>query len=199
MTKNQIDYMNGQEQMRHNRAVELETFRNNNLVIAETNRHNVVTEVETMRHNVSDENIRHEANLINNLHYQRMDAETQRHNVAVENETNRHNVQSENAAFESNRIGWANVTVAKQNAATNAMNAATNRMQAETAQFDAKNKAVQYESSYLNAVSNSQVNSAKVANLNAQTRYQNDSNALRPITEATNIFETLGLGSVLAQ
>lgn len=57
----------------------------------EEKRHNVTTEVETGRHNVVDESIRYEANqinreanVINQMHFERMDSENARHNMAQE-------------------------------------------------------------------------------------------------------------------
>lgn len=84
MTRNQIAWFEVNEAKRHNVAVETETQRMNTLVATETNRHNVAYET-----------LQHEANIINQQHYERMDAETNRHNVATENEARRHNVRSE--------------------------------------------------------------------------------------------------------
>jgi hypothetical protein len=58
MTKNQIDYANYKETVRHNQMIEQETGRHNvvterqtDVSLAETGRHNLATEAETSRHN----------------------------------------------------------------------------------------------------------------------------------------------------
>ncbi len=84
MTRNQIAWFEAKEAKRHNVATETETQRMNTIVATETN-----------RHNVASEGLQHEANVINQQHYERMDAETNRHNVATERETERHNQQTE--------------------------------------------------------------------------------------------------------
>lgn len=91
MTQHQINYWNYDETKRHNRAVEDETKRNNIVVSNEVTRHNLVTEGETQRHNVvtegesarhnrATEGLQHESNVIQNSHFQRMDAEQVRNN-----------------------------------------------------------------------------------------------------------------------
>lgn len=60
----------------------------------EEKRHNVVSEGETIRHNVQEEQIgwegnriKDDANVINQYHFERMDAETRRHNKVGERQT----------------------------------------------------------------------------------------------------------------
>lgn len=80
MTQNQINWAKLQEDIRHNRTGEGETYR-----------HNLAGEVETNRTNLVNESLKKEANAINwgNL------SESKRHNQAVEFETNRHNFATE--------------------------------------------------------------------------------------------------------
>lgn len=112
MTQHQINYWNYDETKRHNRAVEDETKRNN-IVVAnevtrhnqvtegETQRHNVVTEGESARHNRASEGLQHESNVIQDSHFQRMDAEQVRNNKE-NNAINWYNAATQRDMTESN-------------------------------------------------------------------------------------------------
>lgn len=144
MTKNQIDFMNHTEAVRHNREMErltgesqAEQQRHNSVSERETNRANLAREGETARSNVQRETLTHETNVINATHLGRQDAEATRHNLATEAqerqklwEQSRHNVATEAAQSVANLISG-------QNAATNAINAQTNQYRAAIDLYDA--------------------------------------------------------------
>lgn len=73
MTRNQIEYWNMKESIRHNKATE-----------QETNRHNVQSETVDLGN--LNENIRHNKSV---------ETETRRHNKVGETESNRHNLETE--------------------------------------------------------------------------------------------------------
>lgn len=122
MTQHQINYWTYDETKRHNRAVEDETKRNNIVVANEVTRHNLVTEGETQRHNVvtegesarhnrATEGLQHESNVIQDSHFQRMDAEQVRNNRA-NNAISWYNASTQRDMTDSNieRNKYQNVT-----------------------------------------------------------------------------------------
>lgn len=101
---------------------------------------------------------------VNEAHYIRSDTETVRHNKEVErqgvlglNETNRHNVESE-------LIGRSQAAAAQTSASASYMNAQTNRYLAPTTAELNKAK-------YMQIGSEMQLNKAKTALTEAQTKY----------------------------
>lgn len=97
MTKNQIDYWNYVENSRHNLAMERNEARKQD----EVNRSNMAQEAIAQQGNA----IKRQQNIINQSHYERLDAESQRANLARERETNRANVAYET---ETNRHNVVN-------------------------------------------------------------------------------------------
>lgn len=225
MTHNQIDYARLQEESRAHRATEFETNRNNVVMATETNRHNMVTEQETNRHNVSTENEtnRHnlasesndqQRNIINQQHYERMDAETRRHQLQTEQEEHRSNVATEAIRKEANAINWENATsqriqaaasatqasAAMRNASTNAAQIVINsqladiqQQQANTALLDAMNRDKSYDAAWTQAKtaasiaeSTKRVNNSIIAKNQAQTTLMGSQNLNTQMQVARN-------------
>lgn len=106
MTKNQVDWINAQENIRSNKAKETETSRANRANEFETNRSNLAREKETNRHNVATESL--DLSKLNETirSNKAQEYETNRANVARENENHRHNT-----ATESIDLGKLNETI----------------------------------------------------------------------------------------
>lgn len=125
MTANLINYWRHTEDRRHNLASEQETYRHNTEVeaynraaLAESSRHNLAVETEAHRSNVARELETHRSNVAyeqeNHRHNLAVEGETKRHNMVTEAETERSNRANERLKGESNQIGWANVSLGRQ-------------------------------------------------------------------------------------
>lgn len=104
MTQNQIRYQELLETIRHNKETENETARSNLAREAETHIFNAASLSESNRHATQTEAIQRQANAINAVHLQNMDAESKRHNQMVEGETSAHNENMEALQFSENQI-----------------------------------------------------------------------------------------------
>lgn len=133
MTRNQISYATHLENVRHNKATELQSSKE----LAETSRHNVSTEGiqsatqrEQGRHNIATENETNRHNLVTEGQQGQVINEQVRHNYATENETNRSNLRNESIKQQYNaqqyELGLANVDIAnRQLSESNRHNMAT--------------------------------------------------------------------------
>lgn len=207
MTTNQIRYLEHQENVRHNQAVEAETARDNMARLAETQRYNTIFTGEQIRTNQANEAIRGQTNAINAQHYERLDRETRRSNLANEDikwsqiglgyqqlsEQYRHNVANElnaqNVLDESIRHNFANETETNRSNVSSedirrttnlisARNADTQRGQLEVAQRNAGYTARQ-----------TAANEKSIANQNAN---RTAGTIIAGINAATNLTKTIG-------
>lgn len=209
MTTQQIEYAKHLEQQRHNKATEeLGTAQLN-----ETVRYNTASLAETQRANLARENLTSQQNVINNAHYQRMDAEAARHNVASESiarsqvglgyaqlsEAQRHNLMGERIA------GQQLAEQSRHNVEMEAETALSHR-NTETLSAEANaSRALSAQSNFINAVtqqritearadeiaSNIRVNDAKVRDLDNQRGNRTANTVINAVREGHSILSDL--------
>lgn len=187
MTHNQIDYAKLQEDKRHN--VEVES--NNRNVLAENTRHNKAVE-----------QIQHEANIINQSHYARMDAENARHNQSVEAETNRHNIAMEGIQNRQNQLAAQQLVIRqKELAETMSHNYAMEEIGWENAKANVINAEAHNRDSLVNFFnsgtqsdaqeSNASLNSAKVDDLKNQSGNRTANTAINGTKTVVDVITTV--------